>query len=74
MAFHPDENVHRDSFILTAEHQTCCLLVKYLNQFDHTLINFRECGSLDIYELNHEFTAAQCLAKTQAVEDSKKKI
>lgn len=60
MAFHPDQTVHRDIYNGTAKHQTYCLPIRYLNRFDHILISFRECGSLDIYEFNHELTAAQC--------------
>ena len=74
MAFHLDENIHRDSITLTAEHQTCCLPVKYRNHSAHVLVKFSECVSLDIYEFNHGLTAAQCLAKTQAMGHSKKQI
>lgn len=60
MAFHPDQTVHRDVYTGTAKHQTYCLSIRYLNHFDHILISFGEYGSLDIYEFNHELTAAQC--------------
>ena len=74
MAFHSDENIHRNSFTLTAKHLTCCLPVKYQDHFDHVLFNFSECGPLVMYEFNHGLTATQGLQKLRPWDILKRKF
>lgn len=74
MAFHSDENIHRNSSALRAEHLICCLPVKYQDHFDHVLVNFSECGPLVMYEFNYGLTAAQGLQKLRPWDILKRKF